>query len=242
MAGMMRFSFQKPAVSRDRGSPFPAYPDGIATMRNDSGPHPDALLADVRSGREEALGTLLELYRNYLKLLAGTEISLHLQTRANPSDVVQDTFFEACRDFKQFRGTTEAEFLAWLRRILVRNLARLVERHVLTKNAINDASCHWISWRLRWRRSSSRLETALVAPVTSPSTQLHNRERSRHCWPIIWPACRTTTARCSCCGTWRSCRSIRSADACSVPAAPSACYGCGRIDQLRRQLTEEGWV
>ena len=79
------------------------------------------------------MGTLLELYRNYLKLLAGTEISLHLQTRANPSDVVQDTFFEACRDFKQFRGTTEAEFLAWLRRILVRNLARLVERHVLTK-------------------------------------------------------------------------------------------------------------
>ncbi len=210
-------------------------------MRHDSELHPEALLAEVRDGHEESLGTLLELYRNYLKILAGTEISLHLQARANPSDVVQDTFFEACRDFKQFRGTSEAEFLAWLRRILVRNLARLVERHVLTKKRDRRREMSLDQLAASLERSSSRLETALVAPVTSPSTQLQQRERSALLADQL--------ARLS--PDYREVLVLRHLEELpfeEIGQRMQRSTGAARmlwlraIDQLRRYLTEERWI
>src|SRR5437660_12155487 len=94
---------------------------------------PERMLARARQAGGEPLGALLELYRNYLHLLARTQIDLHLQARANPSDLVQETFLQACRNFQQFRGQSEKELLGWLRKILVHNLARLVETQVLAK-------------------------------------------------------------------------------------------------------------
>src|SRR5437879_3040902 len=95
--------------------------------------NPAELLAKARQGNGESLGALLQFYRNYLYLLARTQIDLHLQARANPSDLVQETFLQACSHFHQFRGSTEKELLAWLRRILVHNLARLVEKQILAQ-------------------------------------------------------------------------------------------------------------
>jgi RNA polymerase sigma-70 factor (ECF subfamily) len=56
-----------------------------------------------------------------------------LRAVANPSDLVQHTFLEACRDFARFEGTTEEQWRAWLRRVLARNLATLAERHLRAK-------------------------------------------------------------------------------------------------------------
>ena len=53
-----------------------------------------------------------------------------LSSQEEAEDIVQETFFEAHRDFEQFRGQSEPEFLGWLRKILANNLAREVERHV----------------------------------------------------------------------------------------------------------------
>ena len=91
---------------------------------------PEQMLADARNAGGEGLGSLLELYRNYLLLLARTQVDLHLRGRVNPSDVVQETFLRACRSFGRFRGTTEQELIVWLRRILVNELARTVERQM----------------------------------------------------------------------------------------------------------------
>ncbi len=55
-----------------------------------------------------------------------------LQGRVAPSDVVQETLLEAARDFPIFRGGTEAELLAWMRRILWHNLANEHRRNVGT--------------------------------------------------------------------------------------------------------------
>ena len=65
---------------------------------------PERLLPLARAGNTQALGQLLELYRNYLKLLARSQVDLHLRSRADASDLVQETFLDACRDFHQFRG------------------------------------------------------------------------------------------------------------------------------------------
>ena len=70
---------------------------------------PDDLLRAARAHDASALGRLLELYRRYLNLLARLGINRQLQGKLDPSDLVQETFLEAHRDFPQFRGTTESE-------------------------------------------------------------------------------------------------------------------------------------
>jgi RNA polymerase sigma-70 factor, ECF subfamily len=88
------------------------------------------LCHDARNVEPDRLGSILQLYWNYLHLLAEAQLDRRLRVRFSPSDLVQETLMEAHRDFQQFRGTTEAEFLAWLRQILVHNLLVAVRRHL----------------------------------------------------------------------------------------------------------------
>src|SRR5262245_43142624 len=91
------------------------------------------LLWRARQGDEVALGRLLQLYRNYLVLIARSQIGRHLQGRASASDVVQDAYLDACRAFGQFNGSTERELMAWLRQVLVGHVARLVRSQLLAQ-------------------------------------------------------------------------------------------------------------
>jgi RNA polymerase sigma-70 factor (ECF subfamily) len=81
------------------------------------------LLNAARAGSLDALGQLLESYRAYLRVVARQELDPQLQGKVDPSDLVQETFLEAHRDFARFRGHSEAELRAWLRQLLLHNLA-----------------------------------------------------------------------------------------------------------------------
>ena len=76
----------------------------------------------AREGQPEALNELLEAHRNYLRLLAASCLHREMQGKADPSDVVQETLLKVHENFRQFRGTTELEWMAWLRKILVNHL------------------------------------------------------------------------------------------------------------------------
>jgi RNA polymerase sigma-70 factor (ECF subfamily) len=67
---------------------------------------PDQLMALARDGDQSALGKLLDLYRNYLRLVARSLIGAGLRVKLEPSDLVQETFLKAHRDF--FNSTVEA--------------------------------------------------------------------------------------------------------------------------------------
>jgi RNA polymerase sigma-70 factor (ECF subfamily) len=75
-------------------------------MRIESTSRPELLLSAARGGEGAALGDLLEVYRNYLRLLARAQIDLHLQAKMNPSDIVQETEIEMVRGIQGFRGST----------------------------------------------------------------------------------------------------------------------------------------
>ncbi len=85
-------------------------------------------LADARAGCREALGRVLEEYRRYLLRLANQRLPADLRAKSGASDIVQQTFLEAQRDFAGFHGQTEGELRAWLRRLLIHNLANF-RRH-----------------------------------------------------------------------------------------------------------------
>lgn len=134
------------------------------------------LLHQARTGSGESLGRLLQLYTNYLKLLVLAQMQRNLRVRVSPSDVVQETFFEAHRDFGQFRGQTSGEFVAWLRRILVNNLCRVVEQHVMAekRDVRREVSLERLATSLE--QSTARLEAVLPDPGSSPSAGFHRRE------------------------------------------------------------------
>jgi RNA polymerase sigma-70 factor, ECF subfamily len=86
-------------------------------------------LTAARDGSAEALGRALECYRNYLLLVAQRELDSALQPKAGASDLVQETFLEAQRDFGLFHGASEGELRAWLRRLLLNNVANFTRRY-----------------------------------------------------------------------------------------------------------------
>lgn len=88
--------------------------------------------AQDRRDARESLGAALEACRRYLLLVADRELGSDLRPKASASDLVQETFLEAKRDFERFQGRTQEELKAWLRRILRNNLANLGDHYRAT--------------------------------------------------------------------------------------------------------------
>jgi len=139
-----------------------------------SDPIPDLLLAQARGGDVPALGRLLELYRNYLRVVARAMIGQALRVRLDASDLVQETFLKAHQEFGQFLGGTEPELVAWLRQILVRTLANQARHHRRQgRDYQRDEPLEVLL-----ERSSSGVQRALAAPLSSPSSVVSRRERA----------------------------------------------------------------
>lgn len=98
-----------------------------STTREDA--RAEDLLQCVREGSEQALGELLEKCRSYLLLIANSELESDLRAKAGASDLVQESFLEAHRDIAHFQGESLDELLAWLRRILLHNLADFARQY-----------------------------------------------------------------------------------------------------------------
>jgi len=147
-------------------------------MGSQAGHDAARLLSEAREGAPECLGRLLARYGNYLKLLVASQLDERLRARCSPSDVVQETYCDAHRDFSRFRGATEAEFLAWLRTILAHNMAREVEKHVLAakRDVRREVSIDAIGAALE--RSAVQLGSVLGGHEPSPSSNAHRHEHA----------------------------------------------------------------
>jgi RNA polymerase sigma-70 factor (ECF subfamily) len=144
--------------------------------RSASGPQVLAMLSRARRGHGSALGSLLQLYRNYLTVLAASQIEHRMRGRLSPSDVVQETMLRAAQNFAQFRGTSEGELVAWLRQILVNNLAKFVEQHILAarRDVRREVSIERMGKALE--QSTVQLAALLPAAMQTPSVAAQQRE------------------------------------------------------------------
>jgi RNA polymerase sigma-70 factor, ECF subfamily len=132
-------------------------------------------LSSARKGDTECLGRLLSLYRDYLRLLARVEIGRRLQSKVDASDLVQETLCEAHKNFPNFRGATEAEFVAWLRQIMASTICGLLRKYLGTHKRDIDLEREL---RESLDRSSLGMAAGLVDRGSSPSQQASRREQA----------------------------------------------------------------
>jgi len=152
---------------------------GTVTTENPSDSSSIRHLVDkARRGETEPLGQLLQLYRNYLTILATTQLDRRLRRRMSPSDLVQEAMLAAHCDFAKFRGSSERELLAWLRQILINCLHHAMETHLDAKrrDVRREISVEQVSAVLD--RSVVQFVQVLADRGPSPSEPLRRRERA----------------------------------------------------------------
>jgi len=115
----------------------------------------------------------LEKFRAYLDLLVRHRLDDRLKGKLDASGVVQQTLYEAHQGWKDFRGTSEAEVAAWLRRILARNLADEVRKLAAGKRDLARER----SLEQAVERSSANLAAWLAQQQSSPSQQAVRHEQ-----------------------------------------------------------------
>ena len=124
----------------------------------------------------QAAGPQVERFREYLCLLARAHLPPRHPSRIEASDIVQETLLEAYSQRGNFRGQSDGEMAAWLKQMLVHNLAdalrgrerakRDVRREQSIEGAIEDSFCRTESW--------------LAAHEASPSQQAIRIEQLLH--------------------------------------------------------------
>jgi RNA polymerase sigma-70 factor (ECF subfamily) len=107
----------------------------------------------------------VEEFREYLRLLTRMQVGAKLRSKLDESDIVQQALLEAHRSENQFKGTTEAERLAWLRAILANVLAGAARQFSTQARDTGRER----SLEADLNLSASRLERAITADQTSPS-------------------------------------------------------------------------
>src|SRR5262249_26645466 len=135
---------------------------------------PGRFLPAARAGSPEALGQMLEACQAYLLMIARQELAPDLQAKAGASDLVQETFLDAYRDFAHFQGDTAAELLGWLRRLLLNNLANFTRRYRDTAKRQAAAEVP-----LEGGRSSADWTGGLLADASTPSGQAMAHEQTQ---------------------------------------------------------------
>ncbi|HEY7315229.1 MAG TPA: sigma-70 family RNA polymerase sigma factor [Gemmataceae bacterium] len=117
----------------------------------------------------------LEKYRPFILLLARGLLRDWPQLRAkiNPSDLTQEVLLKAFQGLTQFRGTTEAELLSWMRVILAREFQNVCRRLVLNQGRSPTLER---SLEDSLTRSSVRLGAFLEASQPPPGETAQTRE------------------------------------------------------------------
>lgn len=132
----------------------------------------EAWIEGARGGEPESLGQALEACRPYLVRIGVDEIGPDLRPKGDVSDLVQDTFLEAARDFGKFTGRTRPEWQSWLRQIFVNNLKGLVRTYRGTAKRRLDRE-----YSLERAKFPRLGDGRLMRNISSPSSVAMKKER-----------------------------------------------------------------
>jgi RNA polymerase sigma-70 factor (ECF subfamily) len=115
---------------------------------------------------------VLEPYRNYLLLLAESELNLHLRRKLDPADIVQQVFLRACNANPGFRSVEASATAGWLRTILKSTLIDAVRHYQRDRRDVRLER----PIAMRLDDSAAGFERWLVGDHTSPSQRAERNE------------------------------------------------------------------
>ena len=116
--------------------------------------------------------TQLERFRPYLKVLARIQCDRRLQSKFDPSDLVQQTLLQAHQAMDHFQGENDAQRAAWLRQILARTLLHQVRDYGREKRDVRRER----SLENTLHASSLKLEQCLAGDLTDPQDKAQKNE------------------------------------------------------------------
>jgi RNA polymerase sigma-70 factor (ECF subfamily) len=140
----------------------------------------DDYLTQLRAGRHEVLGLLLEHYRERLWRMLYLRMDARLTSRLSPEDVLQEAFLEAARRLAEYLAQADVPFYVWLRFLTLQRLAQLQRYHLgaARRDVGREQSLQALA-----SPSADSLAGQLVGHLTSPSQaairgELHEQLRN----------------------------------------------------------------
>lgn len=141
------------------------------------------LIDRARFGCDESLGTILLSVRNYLVIVAETNLGTRVRSKFDASDIVQQSMMEARESMDQFRGDSELEFRCWIKKIVLNNLTDEIRRYTNTdsrnvnlevpEDYLKASGGHFDNDTPSWHMQRKEFDFRLAEAVS----QLPNRQR-----------------------------------------------------------------
>lgn len=114
-----------------------------------------------------------ERFRDFLLMLARAQIGPKYRAKVDPEEIVNQTLFDAHRQRDQFRGSSEGELVAWLRRMLSDNTKDTIRFLHRDKRDVDREQGPAVA---DWDRSCSQFLN-ITCGLTSPSMKVVKYER-----------------------------------------------------------------
>jgi RNA polymerase sigma-70 factor (ECF subfamily) len=148
-------------------------------MMTEMPPSPSETLRRVEraaQGDQQALGELLEQYRDRLRRMVVLRLDPRLQSRVDPSDVIQEGYIDASRRLEEYARDQSAPFYIWLRFLVGQRILDLHRRHLGAQ--IREVGREVSLYRGPMpEASTAALAAQLLGKLTSPSQAAVRAER-----------------------------------------------------------------
>ena len=96
------------------------------------------LLQRFKDGDRQAIGSLLEQLRPYVRVILRSVCGNRSSPVADESDLLQDVFLQAVRSAGKFQGNSLGEFVRWVRVLAIRSSQRTLARKKGVELAVTD--------------------------------------------------------------------------------------------------------
>ena len=135
----------------------------------------EQLVERLRGGDPQALGELFSLYRQRLRRMIEFRMDRRIQGRADPSDVLQEAYIDACQRVRHYLEKPQMSIFVWLRQVTVQRLIDLHRRHLDAR--MRDAKREVLIGRGDLSAvTSASMAAQLVGHLTSPSEKAARAE------------------------------------------------------------------
>jgi RNA polymerase sigma-70 factor (ECF subfamily) len=147
----------------------------VISMRADSS-DVEELVKQAASGDPGSWGELMKRYRSRLRRMVSFRLDSRLQSRVDPSDVVQDVRLEAWQCLGNYVSQPNTPFFLWLRAVAEHKLGDLHRHHLGAR--MRDAKRDVSLWQGSLPGATcAALAAQLLGHVTRPSEAAVRAER-----------------------------------------------------------------